>query len=61
MDRIKAYLQDVVKELQKVSWPTQQQLIESTTIVVVATLLISVVVFLADTAISYVLKFVYGS
>lgn len=60
MERIKQYLQDVLKEMQKVSWPTRQQLIDSTIVVVVAVLLISVIIFAADTIISWGLQLIYG-
>lgn len=59
IESIRNYFQEVLKELQKVSWPSREQLMDSTVVVVVAVLLISVIVFFADTAISWVLKMVY--
>lgn len=60
MDKIKAYLEDVAKEMRKVSWPTQQELISNTAITLVATVIISLFIFGADRLISIVLEVVYG-
>ncbi len=60
MDKIKAYLEDVAKEMRKVSWPTQQELIANTAITLVATVIISLFIFGADRLISIVLEVVYG-
>lgn len=61
MRKIEAYLKDSYKELvEKVTWPTWEQLQQSTMIVLVATLLITGVVWLMDFASNSVLKFVYS-
>ncbi|HCR48235.1 MAG TPA: preprotein translocase subunit SecE [Bacteroidetes bacterium] len=59
MERIRTYLQEVLKELQKVSWPTREQLIESTIVVTVAILLVSFLTFAADSVISLILENFY--
>jgi preprotein translocase subunit SecE len=61
MKKIEAYFKDSYKELvEKVTWPTWEQLQQSTMIVLVATLLITGVVWLMDFASNSVLKFVYS-
>jgi preprotein translocase subunit SecE len=61
MSKVQAYFRDSYKELvEKVSWPTWQQLQQSTMIVLVATLVITGVVALMDLGSSSVLKFVYS-
>ena len=61
MSKVQAYFRDSYKELvEKVSWPTWQQLQQSTMIVLVATLVITGVVAVMDFASSSVLKFVYS-
>jgi preprotein translocase subunit SecE len=60
LDRLKNYFQEVLKEMQKVSWPSRPQLVDSTIVVVVAVLLVSVVIFVADTVISWGLQLIYG-
>jgi preprotein translocase subunit SecE len=61
MNKIGAYFNDSYKELaEKVTWPTWQQLQQSTVIVLVATLLITAVVFVMDFASRNVLEFIYS-
>jgi preprotein translocase subunit SecE len=61
MRKIEAYIKDSYKELvEKVTWPTWEQLQQSTMIVLVATLLITGVVWIMDFASNSVLKFVYS-
>jgi preprotein translocase subunit SecE len=61
MSKVQDYFRDSYKELvEKVSWPTWQQLQQSTMIVLVATLVITGVVALMDLASNSVLKFVYS-
>ncbi|MCS7077740.1 MAG: preprotein translocase subunit SecE [Bacteroidia bacterium] len=61
LDRIKAWYKEIYSEmLTKVSWPTWEELQGSTTVVLVASLIISVIVFIIDTIFNYGLQFVYG-
>ena len=55
------YLNEVNKEMRKVSWPSRQELISNTTITLVASLVFALLVFGADRIISEVLKLVYGA
>ena len=60
MNKISNYFSDSFKELtEKVTWPTWQQLQQSTMIVLGATLLITGVVALMDFVASSGLNFVY--
>ena len=45
---------------EKVTWPNWDQLQQSTMIVLVATLVITAIVWLMDTGINAVLKFIYS-
>jgi len=61
MKKIESYIKDSYKELvEKVTWPTWEQLQQSTMIVLVATLLITGVVWVMDFSSNSVLKFVYS-
>ena len=61
MNKITTYFKESYKELtEKVSWPTWQQLQQSTMIVLGATLVITAIVALMDFASNTVLKFVYN-
>jgi preprotein translocase subunit SecE len=61
MKKIESYFRDSYKELtEKVTWPTWEQLQQSTMIVLVATLLITGIVWLMDFGSSSILQFVYS-
>ncbi len=60
MNKISIYFRESYKELlEKVSWPTWSQLQQSTMIVLVATLVITAMVWVMDFATLNVLKQVY--
>ena len=61
MNKITTYFRESYKELmEKVTWPTWLQLQQSTVIVLVATLIITVLVWVMDLASSSVLHFTYS-
>ena len=61
MNKISNYLRDSFRELtEKVTWPTWLQLQQSTVIVLVATVLITVIVWIMDVVSSSVLHFTYS-
>lgn len=60
MNKIGTYFRESYKELtEKVTWPNWTQLQQSTMIVLVATLVITAIVYLMDIGIGGVLKFLY--
>lgn len=59
MNKIKAYIDEVVKEMRKVNWPKQGELIDNTVVTLVGTVLIGLFIFGADRFISFVLGFIY--
>ena len=61
MNKISTYLRESYRELvEKVTWPTWTQLQQSTVIVLVATLLITGVVWVMDLAAQTALHFIYS-
>lgn len=61
MTKVTTYFQESYKELvEKVTWPTWAQLQQSTMIVLVATLLITGIVWVMDLAAQTGLKFIYS-
>jgi preprotein translocase subunit SecE len=61
MNKITNYFRESYKELvEKVTWPTWIQLQQSTVIVLIATLLITVMVWLMDVVSSTILHFTYS-
>ncbi|APF17640.1 preprotein translocase subunit SecE [Caldithrix abyssi] len=57
--KIKKFLDEVKVEMSKVSWPSHQELVNSTLIVVVVSLLFTAYIFLADLLISQIVKIFY--
>jgi preprotein translocase subunit SecE len=55
-EKIIAFFTDVVKEMKKVTWPKQDDLRDSTIVVLVVCLLIAAFVFVVDTVVSEALK-----
>jgi preprotein translocase subunit SecE len=61
MNKISLYVRDSYKEMmQKVTWPTWEELQQSTMIVLAATVIITALVALMDFASNGVLKFIYS-
>jgi preprotein translocase subunit SecE len=61
MNKITTYFRESYKELmEKVTWPSWAQLQQSTVIVLVATVLITALVWIMDLASSSVLRFAYS-
>jgi len=57
--KIQQFIKDVQNEMAKVSWPTRNELMNSTVIVIVVSLLFTVFIFLSDLIISNVMKLFY--
>jgi preprotein translocase subunit SecE len=55
-EKIVNFVNDVVKEMEKVTWPTRAELVESTRIVIVVSLVIAVFAWVVDLAVSEALK-----
>jgi len=55
-DKIVAFFTDVVKEMNKVTWPKKDELWDSTLIVLVVCMLLAAFVYVADTAVSTILR-----
>jgi len=61
MNKISTYFRESYKELmEKVTWPSWTQLQQSTVIVLVATLVITIIVYVMDILSSGILKFIYS-
>ena len=61
MNKITTYFRESYKELlEKTTWPTWPQLQQSTVIVLVATVLITLIVWVMDMVSSSILHFVYS-
>ena len=57
--KTKQFIEDVRVEMKKVVWPTRDELINSTVIVVVVSIAFTLFIFFADTIISKVVNILY--
>jgi preprotein translocase subunit SecE len=61
MSKVKAYFEDTYNELvNKVSWPTWGELQSSAIVVMIASVIIALVVYLMDISFSSVMKIIYS-
>ncbi len=58
-EKIVTFFQDVVKEMKKVTWPTMDELKESTTVVIVSCLMISAFTYVIDMIITQLFKGIF--
>jgi len=58
-DKVIAFFQDVIKEMKKVTWPTKEELIESTKIVIVVCIVLSLFTYVIDMIINQAFKGIF--
>ena len=58
-EKIVNFYYDVIKEMKKVTWPTKDELKESTQIVIVVCLVFAVITYIVDMAISQLFKGIF--
>jgi preprotein translocase subunit SecE len=57
--KIQAFVENVQKEMAKVSWPSRDELMNSSMIVVVVSAIFSIYIFFADLIISKLVEYLY--
>ena len=61
MEKLRLYIKESYAELvEKVTWPTWQNLFDSAKVVIIASIIISLVIFIMDILVNAVLKFIYN-
>jgi preprotein translocase subunit SecE len=58
-EKIIGFFDDVVKEMKKVTWPTVEELKESTTVVIVACLMLAAFTYVIDMLITQIFKGIF--
>ncbi|MBM4165895.1 MAG: preprotein translocase subunit SecE [Ignavibacteria bacterium] len=58
-DKIQAFTAEIVKELGKVTWPTKDELKDSTMIVASVCSVLALFIFLVDNLLSLIVKYLY--
>lgn len=57
--KIKKFVNEVVAEMKKVSWPSKEQLRESTVVVIVVTGIITLFTFIIDEIMTLIIKTIF--
>jgi preprotein translocase subunit SecE len=58
IQRTRGFTQEVVDEIKKVTWPDWPQLKNSTGVVIVFVVIVSIIIFLMDAVVRFVLGFI---
>jgi preprotein translocase subunit SecE len=59
-EKLITFLREVRNELKRVTWPSRDEIRESTTVVIVLVLLLSVFIGLVDWALSNIVSIIFG-
>ncbi|MCK4460388.1 MAG: preprotein translocase subunit SecE [candidate division Zixibacteria bacterium] len=60
MEKIKKFLKEVVAELRKVTWPTKDELIGSTIVTVVVSLIVAIFIGIVDRILTLGVRAIFG-
>jgi preprotein translocase subunit SecE len=60
-EKITDFINGVIKEMKKVTWPTKDELKDSTVVVLASTVILSLFVALIDAMLTQVMKLLLGS
>ncbi len=60
MEKIKKFLKEVVAELRKVTWPTKDELIGSTIVTIVVSLIVAIFVGIVDRILTLGVRAIFG-
>ncbi|MFQ5453872.1 MAG: preprotein translocase subunit SecE [Candidatus Zixiibacteriota bacterium] len=61
MEKIRKFLREVMSELRKVTWPTKDELIGSTIVTVVVSLIVAIFIGIVDRVLTLVIQAIFGS
>jgi len=61
MQKFSQFLKEVNSELRKVTWPTKEELIGSTVVTVIVSLIMSIFIGLVDRVLTLIIKTVFGA
>jgi preprotein translocase subunit SecE len=60
LEKIKKYLKETAGELRKMTWPTKQELIGSTVVVIVVSLVVAVFIGIVDRVLAAIVRVIFG-
>jgi preprotein translocase subunit SecE len=61
LDKIKKYVKETIAELRKMTWPTKDELIGSTIVTVVVSVIVAVFIGLVDQGLTFIIKQLFGA
>ncbi len=60
MEKIKKFLKEVVAELRKVTWPTKDELIGSTIVTIIVSLIVAIFIGIVDRILTLGVRAIFG-
>ncbi len=60
MEKIKKFLKEVLAELRKVTWPTKEELVGSTIVTIVVSLIVAIFIGIVDRILSLAVRVIFG-
>jgi preprotein translocase subunit SecE len=60
IEKIKLFISETRTELKKVTWPTREELKESTKVVIISTFIVTIFVGVVDQVLSQIVRLVFG-
>ena len=60
MEKIKRYLKETSAELRKMTWPTKEELIGSTTVTVIVSFVVAIFIGIVDRILTYGIHLLFG-
>jgi preprotein translocase subunit SecE len=59
-EKIQKFLKEVIAELRKVTWPTKQELIGSTIVTIVVSLIVAIFIGVVDRILAIIIQAIFG-
>ncbi len=60
MEKIKKFLKEVLAELRKVTWPTKDELVGSTIVTIVVSLIVAIFIGIVDRILALGIRAIFG-
>ena len=60
MEKVKKFLKEVVAELRKVTWPSKDELIGSTIVTIVVSLIVAIFIGVVDRILAFGIRSIFG-
>ncbi len=61
MDKISKFLKEVVAELNKVTWPSKDEIVSSTIVTIIVSTIVAIFIGIVDQALTAIIKVIFDS